>query len=283
MQKAVTEAGGVMRSFHAEGVKPLVCDNETVPIPAWWDEVDCFISIPKLKTHALTSLTCAVKNTYGVVVGLAKAALHAKYPSPNAMSRFLAAIHKALTPRFVLVDGIWAMEGEGPTNGRPKKVGILAASEEAVAVDAVLARLLRGENPKQMALLQAAADGQPEMIEEGNIQLVGDVVPEDLNVTMKPSLGRWLRRIPEPVFIVATRLVACRPVVVQSECKKCGACEQICSKKAVYRDESGAFHVDRAKCIVCMCCMETCPYAAIRIQNPISRVGNMCKRLIGKA
>ncbi|MBF0498365.1 MAG: DUF362 domain-containing protein, partial [Deltaproteobacteria bacterium] len=39
-------------------------------------EADVIISIPKFKTHGLTILTGAIKNSYGILLGAQKAALH---------------------------------------------------------------------------------------------------------------------------------------------------------------------------------------------------------------
>lgn len=105
-------------------------------------ESDAIISLSKMKTHALEKITGAVKNLYGLICGYRKAAGHVKYPNASIFARMLADIHRCVKPRLHIMDGIIAMEGNGPGSGTPVKMNVLLFSEDPVAIDAVFCRLV---------------------------------------------------------------------------------------------------------------------------------------------
>ena len=77
------------------------------------------INICKMKTHALERITGAVKNLYGCITGVNKAAGHAAYPDSWVFADMLTDLHRCVRPRLHIMDGIIAMEGNGPTSGTP--------------------------------------------------------------------------------------------------------------------------------------------------------------------
>ncbi|MCX7726100.1 MAG: DUF362 domain-containing protein, partial [Chitinispirillaceae bacterium] len=105
-------------------------------------EADGVINLPKLKTHGLTRLTGAVKNLFGCVPGLTKGEYHARHPDVYDFSDLLVDIAKFVKPRLHIMDGIEAMEGNGPQSGTPKKLGVLLFSEDPVALDTVACILI---------------------------------------------------------------------------------------------------------------------------------------------
>lgn len=105
-------------------------------------ESDAIISLSKMKTHALEKITGAVKNLYGLICGYRKAAGHVKYPNASIFARMLADIHRCVKPRLHIMDGIAAMEGNGPGSGTPVKMNVLLFSADPVALDAVFCRLV---------------------------------------------------------------------------------------------------------------------------------------------
>ena len=251
-------------------VASRACGGTQVPVPAWLSEVDVVISLAKLKTHALTVMTCALKNTYGLVCGSAKANYHASYPSPRTMSAFLIDVHLALRPSLTIVDAVVAMEGDGPAAGRPRQVGLILAGRDAAAVDTVCADMF-GTPAARIPILKAARDKAVGCTDRQAIEVVGDGGGRLAEVTLRPSIGRMLQHIPEPVFHAATRLLACRPRISSGLCVKCGVCERICSRKAIGRDEKRArYRIDAAACILCMCCAESCPRHAIVVRSPFN-------------
>jgi uncharacterized protein (DUF362 family) len=78
------------------------------------------ISISKLKTHALTRMTGAIKNQFGCIPGMRKAEYHSVLPNADLFSKMLVDLNLLLKPRLYIMDGIIAMEGNGPRNGTPR-------------------------------------------------------------------------------------------------------------------------------------------------------------------
>ncbi len=282
---AVAQATGAELKSFGGAVKPRRVGDSQVPVPVWLDEVSAILSLPKLKTHTLTGLTCAMKNSYGLVAGAAKSAYHASHPSPRTMSEFLVRVHMAMKPSFFVVDAVVAQEGEGPANGRPRSVGLLLGGCDGVAIDAVCSRLLVGGS-RQVPMLKYARQLGAGMVVSEDIAVVGDGVGRLASVRLKPSLGRYLQRIPEPVFKLVTRVLACHPRIDDELCVKCGVCASICSQNAIVKLADGRYRVEAAHCIMCMCCAESCPRHAIPIKSPLDlfrRVRRLALRRSGDA
>ena len=272
MADVAAETGAELVSFRAV-VSQRAAGEGQVPVPGWLADVDAVVSVPKLKTHALTGMTCALKNTYGLVCGNAKSHYHGSHPSPRAMSRFLVDVHRALAPAFYLVDAVTAMGGEGPANGRPVRVGALVAGTDATAVDTVCARAFArgGDVSRHLPMLRAARAMGVGVGDVNAITVCGDGVARLNEAGLKPSIGRWLQMIPEPVFKTATRVLACRPKIDASRCTGCGVCARACSQDAIHRrgEESTSYKIDSAQCIMCMCCAEACPCHAVMVRSPL--------------
>ncbi len=105
-------------------------------------EADKIINLPKLKTHEMMTMTCAVKNLFGAVIGTEKAGWHLKAGSSRQLfARLLLEIYQIKKPVLNIVDAIDAMEGNGPGNGDPIKFGLLIAGVNPVAVDVIAGKL----------------------------------------------------------------------------------------------------------------------------------------------
>ena len=104
-------------------------------------DADVIINLPKLKTHVFTTFTGAVKNLFGVIPGYNKPAYHAKLRDVVHFSEMLLDILGSVTPDLSVIDGIIALEGDGPgKRGKPKRVGALIAGTDSVALDVVACR-----------------------------------------------------------------------------------------------------------------------------------------------
>ena len=79
---------------------------------------DGLVSLPKLKTHGLLRFTGAVKNQFGCVPGLLKSQYHVKLPDPYDFATMLVDLNTLIKPRLYIMDGIVAMEGNGPRSGK---------------------------------------------------------------------------------------------------------------------------------------------------------------------
>ena len=105
-------------------------------------EADGLINLAKMKTHGLTRITGAVKNLFGVVPGLRKGEYHVKMPGIEHFSAMLVDIARYVKPRLHILDGILAMEGNGPRGGDPRPMNVLLLSPDPIALDSVFCRLI---------------------------------------------------------------------------------------------------------------------------------------------
>jgi uncharacterized protein (DUF362 family)/Pyruvate/2-oxoacid:ferredoxin oxidoreductase delta subunit len=225
-------------------------------------EADIVINLPKLKTHTQMSMTLGVKNLFGCIVGVRKPEWHFRTGvNREAFAQLLVRIHNAVRPALSILDGILAMEGEGPgRSGRPRELGVLAGSNDAVALDMTVCRIL-GREPHRLFTNKAAEDMGyvPDMEILGEAPAVRNFqFPETVPLVFGPrSLHGFMRR----------HLVQ-RPLPDDSLCRLCGECGNYCPAKAISFDEK-RIHFDYDKCIRCYCCIEVCPHGALRTKEPL--------------
>jgi uncharacterized protein (DUF362 family)/Pyruvate/2-oxoacid:ferredoxin oxidoreductase delta subunit len=229
-------------------------------------EADAIITVPKLKTHTLTGLTGAVKLCFGAVPGRAKTGYHLRYPKVRDFSGALLDLHDLVQPRLTVMDGVVAMEGDGPSAGDPRHVGAILASGDSLACDVAAARLV-GLDPLQVSTIRLAADQgrirtRPEDLDLAGASLsdlqVRDFRPASTRLTQLP-LFNWL-------VDVFGRWVSPHPIVGEG-CTGCGTCARNCPAEAITLLR-GKPHIDYGRCIRCFCCQELCPERAMAVHQP---------------
>jgi uncharacterized protein (DUF362 family)/Pyruvate/2-oxoacid:ferredoxin oxidoreductase delta subunit len=237
-------------------------------------DADGLVSLGKFKTHQLTRLTAAVKNQFGCIVGMRKGEFHARMPDVDRFCQMLVDLNRALAPRLYVVDGIVAMEGNGPRNGDPRPMNVLLLSTDPVALDATVARMMALDPGLVGTITFGEAFG---LGTATAIDWVGDpvegFVARDYRVVRSPSSTTG----PAGGRALARRFVIPRPVIDAQRCTRCGTCVTVCpvDPKAVnWRDpvrDSGAAppQYDYTRCIRCYCCQEMCPENAIRVRVPL--------------
>lgn len=150
-------------------------------------DADKIINLPKLKTHQQLVATIAVKNMFGCVSGKAKALWHYKKGATfDDFCTMLIDIYKLLNPAITIIDAVVAMEGPGPIRGNPKKLGWLVASVDPIAAEVVCCDLI-GISPGQLPMIKTAKKLGFGCTEKQNIQVVGDLLPEDRTVGLVPA------------------------------------------------------------------------------------------------
>jgi uncharacterized protein (DUF362 family)/ferredoxin len=229
-------------------------------------EADVVINLPKLKTHSQMLLTLGVKNLFGTVVAQRKAEWH--YMAGVDRDTFASLhldIYQAIRPALTILDGVWAMEGHGPANGRPRRANLIAAAADAVALDVSICHLL-GVPLRSFPLYRAAKARGIGETEVSRIAFRGDppgtFVLRDFEVPSLDSLGV----LPGGFGWFAKRYLVSKPVQEERECAGCGECAEICPAEALQlKAKKLTFDYDR--CIRCYCCQEVCPRDAIRFHR----------------
>ncbi len=106
-------------------------------------DADVVINLPKVKSHMQLTMTLGVKNLFGCVPGKMKAWWHVEAgKDANRFGEMLVETAKAIAPDLTIIDGIIGHEGNGPSGGEPRKLGVLGASTDVFALDRAMIELL---------------------------------------------------------------------------------------------------------------------------------------------
>jgi uncharacterized protein (DUF362 family)/Pyruvate/2-oxoacid:ferredoxin oxidoreductase delta subunit len=232
---------------------------------------DAIVVVSKLKTHMWTCMSGGAKNLFGLVPGLEKLSLHARFPAEQDFGRMLVAINEVTRPRLQVMDAVFGMEGNGPTSGNPRKIGAVLASADYSALDATAARLI-GIDPMEIGTIAAAAERGLYAADGSGVRLAGDdlaqcTVPDYKKPASYRGGGQGMRRsVFLSVMHAVGRSYVPRPVIDPSHCKTCRKCERACPVRAIAM-EGGVLCIDRKKCIRCYCCHEMCTDGAIALKR----------------
>ena len=234
---------------------------------------DGLISLPKFKTHGLVRFTGAVKNQFGCVPGILKSQYHVKLPDPYDFATMLVDLNTYIKPRLYIMDGIIAMEGNGPRSGKPRHLSILLLSSDPIALDATACRIIY-LNPETVPTSKPGEKSGLGVYHSENIEIVGETIEPfftpSFEVNRIPPVSRSSGRF--RIFI--KNRITQRPVIDKKQCTRCGICVKMCpvEPKAVdwYRgDKSKPPKHNYDRCIRCYCCQEICPEGAIFIDSPL--------------
>jgi uncharacterized protein (DUF362 family) len=144
-------------------------------------EADVVINLPKVKSHVQLTLTLGVKNLFGCVPGKMKAWWHMEAgKDADRFGEMLVETARTIAPDLTIVDGIIGHEGNGPSGGEPRSLGLLGASHNIFALDRALVEILQVD-PQLIPTLRAAQrlGLNPELNEISFPRLT----PEDLKIS----------------------------------------------------------------------------------------------------
>ncbi len=268
----VYEKSGMKKVSQEEGIELVEFDKRRwrgkFPLTTWLDECDYLVSVPKFKTHDFTILTGAIKNLFGLVPGTYKTELHKNYSAPEDFAKILVDIYAETKPALTIVDGIVAMEGDGPaTGGKARNTGLLFAGFDCVALDSILA-LMMGLLPQDILTTKEAAERGLGISDTNAIQVLGERLEEVIEVPFKLPGTSLKRKIPRPIIEIAKKLIRFYPKVDHHNCILCGACVDACPNKVISIKLKRVV-IDYAKCISCFCCQEACPASAIKVKKSL--------------
>ncbi len=231
-------------------------------------DADVLISLAKGKTHSLTYITGAVKNLFGVIPGFEKAKYHFKMQTADSFSKMLVDICDCVKPELSFIDAIVCMEGDGPSAGKPKKVGALISSQNPHAADAVFCDIIGIDCRTLPTIAEAMSRG---LLDLETIEVTGANIADVQvnNFKMPKTLGgedgllgnSVLQPIVRPLFKNA---FVVKPLILKKVCIGCGVCVKSCPMNAIILKNKVAL-IDYGKCVRCYCCHEMCPHHGVEL------------------
>ena len=247
---------------------------------AYLDRADAIIDFCKLKTHGMMGMSAAAKNMFGIIPGTFKPEYHFRYPDHKDFAKMLVDLNSFLAPkmRICIADAVVGMEGNGPTQGKPREIGALLAAPSPHALDLACAHII-GLGIHDVPTLEVAAEAGLIPDDVRKLHICGDLeaftISDYQNIHVHRSLqfeggGKFA------AMFVRSALRA-KPVPKKHLCIGCKKCEQICPAKAIVM-KKGIPVINTKKCITCFCCQEFCPKGAMKVHRPlIARILNRIK------
>ncbi len=253
---------------------------------SWLDGCDVLINVCKLKSHGMMGMSAAAKNLFGIIPGTMKPEYHFRFPNEKDFSHMLVDINDFLGAKvkFCLVDAVDGMEGNGPTKGTPRHIGLLLGSSSPHTADLLCAQLIGLTEDAVPTLMAARERGYlPASAEALTIHPVGEggvlpltedfVVADFEHVAVRHGLlfdsrGKFVGKL-------LGSLLSSRPDLKGSECVGCAKCAGICPAHAITMQEKNTSRgkgkavavIDKSLCIRCFCCQEFCPVGAMKVHR----------------
>lgn len=231
-------------------------------------DVDGIINLPKLKTHGQMYMTMGVKNIFGCVPGKKKLQWHltAGVDAPH-FARMILDLYKTIAPRLNIIDAILSMEGNGPGSGDPRQTNFIAASNDAIALDTILAKVV-GADIAQIPVLNEAAKDNLASTDLEEIKLFGEEVAAVAVDDFKfPPLihTNFASYLPNFLDKRIRKALSARPKISVKDCSLCTLCARSCPPDIIKVGKK--VEIDYDNCIRCYCCQEICPKGAITIKE----------------
>lgn len=183
---------------------------------------DVIINLPKVKSHMQLTLTLGVKNLFGCVPGKMKAWWHMEAGKDrDRFGTMLVETARAISPQLTITDGILGHEGNGPSGGEPRALGLLGASTDVFALDRALVEILGVDPASVPTIAQSQRLGccpeldeiefplqRPETLAIAHWQLPTQLMPIDFGlprVVRSTFKHLYIRFIKEPIAAYANR------------------------------------------------------------------------------
>jgi len=232
-------------------------------------EADVIINVCKLKTHGMTMLSAGIKNLFGSIPGLQKPEMHYRHPEVESFSNMLCELAKVVNPAITIIDAIDCMEGNGPTGGTVRHMGLTLASRNIYQQDAYASSLI-GLAPENVGMLRVAK--KRGWYNPDELEVVGDaaepinppfVLPDSAGIDFAGQLPGFMRG---PASKFLKRVFRVVPKLDKSKCVGCGKCAESCPPHII-KIEGGKAKFTSKGCISCLCCQEMCPAHAISVRR----------------
>ena len=168
---------------------------KTIKMSKRFVEADLLVSLAKLKTHVQQKITCSMKNQFGSISEKYKVMYHPK------LAEAICDATAARMPDLCIIDGLIAMEGNGPTNGIPRKTKLLLASNDAVSMDHFCAKLM-GFKPLSIPHLRL---GVKRRLGKIDYRILGNP-PNPLNLKFK-FLPKWKELVKKGIGLMQRKAI----------------------------------------------------------------------------
>jgi uncharacterized protein (DUF362 family) len=282
---AVALAGGPARIVPFEGTHARISSDKFrifrhIDLTREVLDADVVISLPTPKTHRLTRYSGAIKNAFGCVAYGTRERIH-KMGDYGEFCGGLVDVFARVCPALTIADMILVQEGNGPCTGTPLEVGVILASTDGVALDAVGQYLLGMEADEALTTTLACERG----LGEGDISRIDVSGPEDwrrarVRARRPGEFHAFLQfGMPPPVLKLLAAAVRVRPAFLPGNCDGCALCLERCPGHALSRRGS-RIRRDRKACLLCFGCVAVCPRGAAATR--LDRVSAWNKRLAEK-
>ncbi len=271
-------------AIHVKHDDSILCKSWNISKAAY--ESDVLITLPKLKTHGMAYFTGAIKNQFGCIPGTQKATWHTRMPDANNFCKMLLDLNSLLRTDFAILDGIVAMQGNGPKNGEPYNLNTIVMGESLTAVDSVAVRLIGYDNPLDIPVLKEAYDYKWDAVLPQDIKVLGESIEDlkvnDFNLCRK---GGNFYFISPTVTSFLRQMIAPYPYLMHDKCISCSRCREVCPEdpkviKMISKDKEKLVPSwQMSSCIRCFCCQELCPTGAIELKyNTLAKILKMDRR-----
>jgi len=274
IDKISDDTGAVIVNFDKDEAIDITNNNAAIlknfKIAKTVRSVDVVVNVPKLKTHGLTRYTGAIKNMFGSIPANGKKNVHLLAPKNRSMAQALVDVFQMVQPHITVMDAVIGMEGNGPNAGDPRKVGLIIAGYDGVALDAVASTII-GFDPLKVPIIRYAHDRGLGTADMNQIDVSGEEISKVTVADFKKpsSSAQDFASNYIPDFLLAKMFdnsCSCVSTVNEPNCTRCYECIRNCPAKAMSAPD-GKVIVDEDKCIGCFCCDEVCNYKAIEMKR----------------
>jgi Pyruvate/2-oxoacid:ferredoxin oxidoreductase delta subunit len=206
---------------------------------------------------------------FGTVPGFNKTLFHASCQNPKDFAASIVDIYELTKPELNIIDAVIGMEGRGPSEGKPRTLGVLIASTDAVAADTVGSYLI-GYEPMEINTTAIASERGLGEARLNKIEIVGAAIE---TVRQKDwqharNMNQKIQALPPWLFRFLASRISIKPVIDQKKCTRCQVCVKNCPAKTIYfYPDKNKVEIDHKRCIYCFCCHELCPFKAIELHK----------------
>ena len=226
-------------------------------------KMNYIINVPKFKTHSLMTFTGSVKNLFGLLPENIKKWLHREMPDKDEFAALLVNIYDLVRPGLHIMDAVVGIQGEGPgAKGERRKIGLIMASTDAIALDSVAAKLMNLQ-PDTIPTNRVGKQKQLGESDLEKIEILGEPIQKYIMEDFKlPITYRYNQELTKKIFGME-----CLYIEINHErCRKCNLCLLNCPAKAISINDNKLM-INKNNCISCLICHEICPEGAIDFKS----------------